>query len=105
MLGLFGTLNLASRSLQTQMTGIEVTGQNLANVNTTGYSRQIVQISQSPDVLTPIGPEGTGADATSIQQAVSNLLNTQIQAQDSTSGYWNAQQTALQSGQNGLDEF
>jgi flagellar hook-associated protein 1 FlgK len=105
MLGLFGTLNLASRSLQAQMTGVEVTGQNLANVNTTGYSRQTVQITASPDAMTSIGPEGTGADATSIQQAVSSLLNGQIQSQNSTSGYWNSQQTALQSAQDGLDEF
>ena len=51
--------------MQTQMTGVEVTGQNLANVNTTGYSRQRVQIAASPDMMTSIGPEGTGADATS----------------------------------------
>jgi len=105
MLGLFSTLNMAARSLQTQMTGVEVTGQNLANVNTAGYSRQKVVITQSPDVMTNIGPEGTGANATSIQQVVSTLLNNQIQSQSSTSGYWNAQQTALQSAQNGLDEF
>jgi flagellar hook-associated protein 1 FlgK len=105
MLGLFGTLNLASRSLQTQMTGLEVTGQNLANVNTAGYSRQVAQISTSPDVMTSLGPEGTGADATSIQQMVSNLLNGQIQSQGSTSGYWNAQQTGLQLAQNSLGEF
>jgi flagellar hook-associated protein 1 FlgK len=105
MLGLFGTLNLASRSLQTQMTGVEVTGQNLANVNTTGYSRQRVQISASPDVMTGIGPQGTGANATSIQQVVSQLLNNQIRTQGSTSGYWNAQQSALQTAQNSLGEF
>lgn len=105
MLGLFGTLNLASRSMQTQMTGVEVTGQNLANVNTTGYSRQRVQISASADVMTSIGPEGTGAEATSIQQIVSNLLNGQIQAQGSTSGYWNSNQSALQSAQDALGEF
>lgn len=105
MLGLFGTLNLASRSLQAQMAGIEVTGQNLANVNTTGYSRQRVQIAASPDLVTSVGPEGTGADVTSIQQVVSNLLNGQIQSQNTTSGYWNSQQTALQNAQNALDEF
>jgi flagellar hook-associated protein 1 FlgK len=105
MLGLFGTLNLATRSLQAQMTGVEVTGQNLANVNTTGYSRQRVQISASPDISTGIGPEGTGADATSIQQVVSTLLNGQIQTQSSVGGYWNSQQTALQSAQNALGEF
>jgi flagellar hook-associated protein 1 FlgK len=105
MLGLFGTMNLAARSLQTQMTGVEVTGQNIANVNTAGYSRQRVNITASPDLLTGIGPEGTGANATSIQQIVSNLLNAQIQSQGSTGGYWNAQQTALQSAQNALGEF
>jgi flagellar hook-associated protein 1 FlgK len=105
MLGLFGTLNLASRSMQTQMAGVEVSGQNLANINTTGYSRQRVQIASSPDIVTGIGPEGTGASAVAIQQVVSNLVNNQIQSQNTTSGYWNSQQTALQSAQNGLNEF
>ena len=105
MLGLFGTLNLAARSMQAQMTGVEVAGQNLANVNTTGYSRQSVNIQTSPDVMTGIGPEGTGANVTSIQQAVNTLLNTQVQSQQSTSGYWNGQQSALQSAQNALGEF
>jgi flagellar hook-associated protein 1 len=105
MLGLFGTMNLAARSLQTQMTGVEVTGQNIANVNTTGYSRQRVQISASPEIPTGIGPEGTGAEATAIKQIVSNLLNSQIQTQGSTGGYYNAQQSALQSAQDALAEF
>jgi flagellar hook-associated protein 1 len=105
MLGLFGTLNLASRSLQTQMTGVEVAGQNLANVNTTGYSRQAVEIQASPDVTTTIGPEGTGANVVAIQQLVDNLLNGKIQNESSVSGYWNAQQSALQGLQTSLDEF
>ncbi|HUA39671.1 MAG TPA: flagellar hook-associated protein FlgK [Candidatus Sulfopaludibacter sp.] len=105
MLGLFGTLDLAARSLQTQMTGVEVAGQNLANINTTGYSRQRVEIETSPDITSTIGPEGTGANAVAIQQVVNSLLNSQIQSQQSVSGYWNAQQSALQSAQTGLDEF
>src|SRR5579863_4156756 len=105
MLGLFGTMNMAARSLQTQMTGVEVAGQNLANVNTTGYTRQTVNIAESPDIATGIGQEGTGADVVSIQQAVNSLLNTQIQGQQSTSGYWNAQQSALQGAQTALNEF
>lgn len=105
MLGLFGTLNLAAQSMQTQMTGVEVTGQNLANVNTAGYTRQTVDIQTSPDIMTGIGPEGTGAEAASIQQAVDTLLNGQIQGQQSVNGYWNAQQSSLQSVQDSLDEF
>jgi flagellar hook-associated protein 1 FlgK len=105
MLGLFATLNLASRSLQTQMTGVEVSGQNLANVNTQGYTRQTVDIKTSADINTTIGPEGTGANAVAIQQAVSALLNSQIQNQQTSTGYWSAQQTALQSAETSLNEF
>ena len=63
MLGLFGTLNLGTRSLQTQQTGIEVTGQNLANVNNSAYARQRVQIQTSGTLPSAIGPQGTGAEA------------------------------------------
>jgi flagellar hook-associated protein 1 FlgK len=105
MLGLFGSLNMASRSLQTQMTAVEVAGQNLANVNTTGYSRQSVKIETSPDISTGLGSEGTGATAVAIQQIVNTALNSQIQGQSSVSSYWTAQQSALQSAQTGLNEF
>src|ERR1700739_4342375 len=105
MLGLLGILNMAGQSLETQTTAISVTGQNLANVDTTGYTRQTVDIQTSPDISTTIGPEATGAEADSIQQAVDTLLNGQIQGQQSVSGYWNAQQSALQSVQDDLDEF
>jgi flagellar hook-associated protein 1 FlgK len=105
MLGLFGTLNLAARSLQTQMMGVEVAGQNLANVNTAGYSRQRVDIQTSPAITTSIGAEGTGANAVAIQQLVNSLLNSQIQNQSSVTGYWNAQQSALQAAQTNLGEF
>jgi flagellar hook-associated protein 1 len=105
MLGLLGTLNMAAQSLQTEMTGIAVTGQNLSNVNTTGYTRQTVNIQTTPDIETTSGPEGTGSEVASIQQAVDTLLNGQIQGQQSVSGYWNGQQSALQTVQDDLDEF
>jgi flagellar hook-associated protein 1 FlgK len=91
--------------MQAQMTGVQVSGQNLANVNTTGYTRQTVDIQASPDLSTNIGNEGTGADVVAIQQAVNAMLNTQIQSQQSSSSYWNAQQSALQNVQTSLNEF
>jgi len=105
MLSLTGALNMASQAMQTQMTGIDVSGQNLANVNTQGYSRQTVDIQTSPDIATDIGMEGTGSTAVAIQQAVNSLLNTQIVTQQSSNGYWTAQQSALQSAQTSLNEF
>ncbi len=105
MLSLFGSLDLASRSMQAQMTGVDVTGQNLANVSTTGYTRQTVDIQTSPDLTTSIGQEGTGANVVAIQQAVNSMLNSQIVTQQSSSGYWTAEQSALTSLQTNLNEF
>lgn len=91
--------------MQAQMTGVEVAGQNLANVNTPGYSRQRVNLQTTADLPTSVGPEGTGVQVTAIQQIVSTLLNGQIQTQSGVGGYWSAQQGALQNAQNSLNEF
>ncbi len=96
---------MASRSLQTQMAGVEVAGQNLANVNTPGYSRQRVVIQANAAIPTGVGMEGTGASVQGIEQIVDKLLNGQIQNQTSVSGYWNSTQSALQSVQTSLNEF
>lgn len=39
MSGLLGLLNLGTRSLQTQYSGVEVVGQNLTNVSNPAYAR------------------------------------------------------------------
>ena len=105
MMGLFGTLNLAARSMQAMRTGVEVAGNNLANVNNPAYSRQRVILETSPTINTQLGPEGTGVQVRSIEQIVDSLLNGRIQDQSSISNYWKAQQSSLQDAQNGLNEF
>ena len=105
MLGLFGTLNLAARSMQAQMTGVEVSGHNLANVNNPAYTRQRVVLETNTAIPTGIGMEGTGVKVAAIQQIVSTLLNGQIQTQSGVGSYWSTQQNLLQSAQNGLNEF
>ncbi len=105
MLGLFGTLNLGARSLQVQQTGVEIAGQNLANINNPAYARQRLEIQTSLTIPTPIGPEGTGVQAAGIQQVRDSLLDGQIQNEASVGGYWNAQQSALENAQTQLNEF
>lgn len=51
MPGTFGGINLASSALRTFQRSMETTGHNIANVNTRGYSRQIVE----PAANDPIG--------------------------------------------------
>lgn len=48
MSGLFGLLGMAARSLDAQRFGLDVTGQNIANVNTPGYTRRTPQLSEVP---------------------------------------------------------
>jgi flagellar hook-associated protein 1 len=105
MLGLFGTLNLGARALQAQQTGVEVSGQNLANVNNPAYARQRVQIQTSITTPSLVGPQGTGSQVIAIEQLRNLLLDGQIRTETSVGGYWLAQQSALQNAQAGLGEF
>jgi flagellar hook-associated protein 1 FlgK len=104
MLGLFATLDLGKRSLQTQQQGVEVAGHNIANVNTPGYARQRLVIQTSPAIDTPYGPQGTGADAAGIVQLRSAFLDQQIQGETSVTGYLQTLQNALEDAQSGLGQ-
>ena len=105
MLGLFGTLNMGARSLEAQQTAVEIAGQNLANVNNPAYARQRVQMQTSPTVSSTLGEQGTGVQITAIQQVRDALLDNQITGETSVGGYWNSQQSGLQSAQIGLGEY
>ncbi len=48
MSGLFATLTSAARSLDAQRMGLDVVGQNMANVNTAGYTRRELDLSEVP---------------------------------------------------------
>lgn len=104
MSGLYGTLNLGARALQTQSQGLSVAGQNLANVNNRAYSRQRLVVQTSTTIPTAIGPQGTGVSAVAIQRVRDTLLDRQIQSEASSGGFWAAQQNALRSAQTGLGE-
>lgn len=47
---LYGVLNIGASALRTQQLGLDVTGNNIANVNTPGYSRQRVNMSPADPV-------------------------------------------------------
>lgn len=104
MIGLFGTLDLGARSLSTQQKGVEVAGQNMANVNNPAYARQRLVIQADLSFETPLGPQGTGVHAVAIQTTRDALIDRQVQGEASVTGYWEAQQRALQNTQSSLGE-
>lgn len=104
MLGLFGTLDLGARSLQNQLTGIEVTGHNLANVNNPAYARQRVRLQTSGTIPTPLGPQGTGAQVAAITQLRNALLDRQLVTEAGLSSYWQTQQRLLEQAETSLGQ-
>lgn len=77
-MGIGALFNSASSSLAAQRVALDVTGQNIANVNTDGYSRQRV-ILESAQVTTHNGfPLGSGVNVASVQRVYDAILNRQI---------------------------
>ena len=87
-----------------QMVGVSTAGNNLANVNPPGYSRQRVNLETSAPLTGASGQVSNGVDATSVQRIVDDLLNGRIQTQNGVQAYWTAQQTVLQNAETGMNE-
>lgn len=105
MLGLFGTLNLATRALSTHRQGTEVAGHNLANVNNEAYARQRLTMQTSLAIPDPMGPQGSGVEGVAIVQLRSVLLDRQITSEGSVLGSLQSQQSSLQYAQANLGQL
>lgn len=77
MSGLIGSLTSAARALEAHRYGLDVAGQNIANVNTPGYTRREVQLAAS----TPAAGTrtGGGVDVVGIRAARDRLLERRLQ--------------------------
>ncbi len=56
----FTSLEVGKRALAAQRLGLDVTGNNIANVNTSNYSRRAANLSETDPKLTTTGYIGTG---------------------------------------------
>jgi flagellar hook-associated protein 1 FlgK len=78
-MSLTGALNVGRTALTAHQTAIQVSGNNIANVNTPGYTRQVAKLAPNPDQR--IGPElfiGTGVNVESITRAIDESLNSRL---------------------------
>jgi flagellar hook-associated protein 1 len=74
---LFTSLTSASRALDAQRYGLDVAGQNIANVNTPGYSRRTIDLAAlAPDGA---GSAGRGVDVLGVRALRDRLLETRLQ--------------------------
>ena len=78
MPGLIEALNSAKLALSTQQIGIQVTGHNIANVNTDGYSRQESEMKTTRPYSAEPGQIGTGVTVSQISRQFDRFLQKQI---------------------------
>jgi len=99
MVTINSSLYIGRDALMTQQLAISVTGQNIANVNTPGYSRQRVNLV-STAIPSAEGPVGTGVKANGIARVYDQFLNSQVNVDAQQKGTWEAQSQALQQTEN-----
>jgi flagellar hook-associated protein 1 FlgK len=87
MVTLFGIFEVGSRGLLAQQLGLNVTGNNIANANTDGYSRQRVNLTTEDPINSTSGVISTGVRVDSIQRLRDEFLDFQIRATTSESGF------------------
>ena len=84
---------------------MSVAGQNMANVNNPAYADETDHDpGLRPGWTPPPGEEGTGADVVSITEVRDHLLDSQIRLENSVTGSYTAQQSALQNAECYLGE-
>ena len=99
-----GILGIASKALFVQQRAINVTGNNIANVNTPGYSRQRLDMSADVPVNTGIGPLGSGVRASEVERVYQRFLAAQINDETQDLGKWEARKDMLEQVEMIFDE-
>ena len=105
-------LETALRGLTAAQAAIDTTGQNIANANNPNYSRQVVNLTESPDLILPAFSNvtgqgvqlGTGVDASSITRVRNQFLDIQYRAQNTNNSQLQTTNGLLQQVQTAMAE-
>lgn len=95
MIGLSHALDISKWALFTNQLAINVTGHNIANVNTEGYSRQSLQLEANMPMDYLPGQLGGGVKAKAITRSYDRFLGVQITNELQPLGYWQAKNDML----------
>ncbi|MDZ5457269.1 flagellar hook-associated protein FlgK [Azohydromonas lata] len=79
----FSLLSVGARAMSANYAALQTTGNNIANANVAGYSRQEVEFSTANGQYTPSGFIGQGVDVTTISRAHDAFLTREVSAAQS----------------------
>ena len=94
---LSGLMSIGKSALNASQAWISVTGNNIANADTEGYSRQYVDQRDSYSMTTKPGAQGMGVNAQQVLRYYDAFLERSYVRQSTVSSRWNEQDTIMTS--------
>lgn len=95
-MSLFEGLSVGSRGLAASQVALDVTGQNISNANTDGYSRKRVSLVADYRTDGKFGTMGFGVDIRYIERVRNIFIDRQLSSQLSDQGYTESMDFALE---------
>lgn len=95
-MGLSAAMEIGKNGLNIYRVATEVTSENIANVNTQGYSRQRVILESAPPTLHNGFPLGTGVQIAAVERYYDGLLQQQLVNAQTTQGFDTTKSSVLQ---------
>ncbi|WP_028317979.1 flagellar hook-associated protein FlgK [Desulfobulbus elongatus] len=95
MAGLITSLHTGASGLYTSQTAVQVTGNNIANASTAGYSRQVASIVSTTPLTSGGLTYGSGSAVDAIDRAGDSFIVQQLVAQSAAYGAYQAASTPL----------
>ena len=99
MPGLYGAMSIASGALSAEQAALNATTNNVANVNTPGYSRVRPVLRENDPVVLGSVTYGMGVSLEKLESLRDPILQRRIQEETSQQGQLNALVTAMQQAQ------
>ncbi|MFZ3131603.1 MAG: flagellar hook-associated protein FlgK [Desulfosporosinus sp.] len=95
----FFGLELSRRALESQQNALNITGHNIANANTQGYTRQIANLTATTPQSIPASGRslslGTGVTLDTVTRARDDFVDRQFRWETSKQQYWAGKQDGL----------
>lgn len=99
-MGIFDSLDIGRKSLAASQIALDVTGQNISNANTEGYSRKRVEISQDIRRSDGFGELGNGVVVDKVVRLRNEFIDVQVNNQTSLKGFSEKVDVALERVEN-----
>lgn len=90
--GLFGAIQVSLQNLSNMQTALSVVNENVANVNTPGYSRKRIIYAPGPYEQRTFGMIGTGAEIERVESIRDLFLESRIGQEYQAKGFFEGQQ-------------